>query len=430
MAKLSTNELVDHFFRHESGRLVAGLTKLFGVRNFDLVEDMVQASLAEALTHWKTKGPPENPAAWLHRVAKNRILDAIRRDLGFREKLPEIVRRNESLSSHIDDVLDDSQLDDHLLRMVFACCHPKLRIESAVPLTLKTVCGFSEKEIARGMLQHVTTIRKRIYRARKSICENRIPIEFPLLHQLPERLKSVHKVLYLMFNEGYSSTEHMDPVRADVCEESARLCHLLTMNPKCNTRATFALLSLMLFHASRFEARVDKNFDIVLLEDQDRSSWDRDMIERATEFFSLACQYGLTSSFHWEAAIAMQHCTATSYKDTNWTAIIDAYDVLIKVKDNSVYKLNQAIAIAQRDGPEPALAIVNSIKDDSNIRRSHYVDATLGELYRLKQEPQTAETFYRSAIEKTESATEKTMFRKRIKQCRAEKHPDGSVAPK
>lgn len=413
----SPNELVTHFFRHESGKLVASLVRFFGLNHFELVEDMVQSALVEALTHWKTHGIPDQPAAWIHRVAKNRVLDVLRRNTRLQSRAAEIAVDSVSAGRRVEELFDESELNDSQLRMIFACSHPKISPELAIPLTLRTLCGFSEEEIARGMLIERATVRKRIYRARQRMIEMNVSLELPSSRQLAERLHYVHNVLYLMFNEGYSSTNNESSIRGDVCEEAARLCHLLTQHRHCSTRTTLALLSLMLFHASRFESRVDNEGNLVLLEEQDRSLWDKAMIGQALGFVARAHEYGATSVYHLEATIAMQHCVAESFQATNWSAIIAAYDGLIEVRDSAIYRLNRAIAIAQRDGPLAGLEIVEAIRSDPMLQRSHLAEATLGELHRMQGNLPAAEQHFLLAIDKASSQQDKALLRRRVKQC-------------
>ncbi|MFK7770125.1 MAG: RNA polymerase sigma factor [Mariniblastus sp.] len=411
------NQLVDHFFRHESGKLIASLVRFFGLRHFDLVEDMVQAALVEALAVWKVQGLPDQPAAWIHRVAKNRVLDALRRDKNFQEKAENFARpENSNSSDSIDRLFDESELKDSQLRLIFACCHSTLQPDSAIPLTLKTLCGFSEEEIARGMLLSRDNVRKRIYRAKQTMIENNVSLDLPSSRQLPARLHYVHNVLYLMFNEGYCSTSNEQAIRDDVCEEAARLCHLLTEHPHCSTKTTYALLSLMLFHASRFDARMDGEGGLVLLEAQDRSKWDRQMIERAKEYLRQSDGKAI-SIYHLEAAIALQHCDASSFAETNWGVITGLYDRMIELFPSSVYRLNQAIAIGQKDGPEAAIEILNSLQADVHLNRSHLLDTTFGEQYRIKGEYVLAKEHFEKAILKTISKHEQAFLRGRIAQC-------------
>lgn len=256
--------LVDHFFRHESGRLMAVLTRVFGLHSFELVEDVVQGALLQALEVWKFQGVPDDPAAWIYRVARNKALDVIRHRSVVEKLTPEwISLRGTSNSDPMDRLFLSSEIADSQLRMIFVCCHPELPEESRVALTLKTLCGFSVDEIARALLTTDVNVRKRISRARRKFLESAIEFEVPSGLALSSRLSSVHTVIYLLFNEGYNSSQPFELIRRDLCAEAIRLCLLLFDHPACRNEETSALLALMLFHASRFDARVDAGGEIL-----------------------------------------------------------------------------------------------------------------------------------------------------------------------
>src|SRR5262245_14522335 len=261
--------LVEHFFRHEAGRLVAVLTRFFGWRNFDLVEDMVQATLVDALQAWRVHGVPQNPSGWVHRIAKNKVLDALRREEIGRRVTRAWAATRPAHAEGIDEWFLDSAIEDSQLRMMFACCHPRLARENQLALTLKALCGFGNSEIARALLIGEEAIKKRLQRATRDLTDKQIALEPPPAGELDQRLDSVHQVLYLLFNEGYSASEGETAIRADLCEEAARLCHLLCGQSRFRTPATLALMALMLFHAARLDARLDRHGSILLLEEQD-----------------------------------------------------------------------------------------------------------------------------------------------------------------
>src|SRR5215471_2778606 len=275
--------LVEHFFRHEAGRLVAVFTRIFGWRHFDLVEDMVQATLLDALEAWRVRGVPDNPSGWVHRIARNKILDALRHDRIGQRALGEWAAARPTHVEGLDERFLDTEIEDSQLRMMFACCHPHLARENQLALTLKALCGFGNAEIARALLVGEETIKKRLQRATHDLIDQEITLDPPAAAELPQRLDGVHQVLYLLFNEGYSSSDGETAIRADLCEEAARLCHLLSSHPRFGTPPTLALLALMLFHAARLESRLDQRGSVLLLEEQDRGKWDRRLIRRAQE---------------------------------------------------------------------------------------------------------------------------------------------------
>jgi RNA polymerase sigma-70 factor (ECF subfamily) len=413
----SVGPLVDHFFRHEAGRLVSVLTRLFGWRNFDLVEDMVQATLVDALQSWRIRGVPDNPSAWVHHVAKNKVCDALRRDQTGQRVLGEWAATRPEAGGGIDDQFLDSEIEDSQLRMMFACCHPHLARENQLALTLKALCGFGNSEIARALLVGEETIKKRLQRARADLVDQQIALDTPSAGELAERLDAVHQVLYLLFNEGYSSSDGDAAIRADLCEEAARLCHLLCSQPRFARPATFALLALMLFHAARLDARLDQRGSVLLMEEQDRGHWDHSLILRAREFLDQSAEGTVISRFHLEAGIAGLHCSAPSYADTDWLAILRLYDALLTMHRSPVYLLNRAIVVAQIDGPQAGIRALDEAGRDEALRHYHLFDATLGELYRRAGDPDRARHHFEWARQKTNSPFDRELIDRRLAQC-------------
>ena len=413
-----TSGLIEHFFRHESGRLVSVLVRVFGLRNFDLVEDMVQSTLVEALQVWRVNGVPESPSAWMHRVARNKVVDALRRRDTLLRLAPGWARLHPQASSaDLDDMFLDSEIEDSQLRLIFACCHPALARENQIALTLKSLSGFSNAEIARGLLLTEETVKKRIQRARQQLVDQRVELSVPSADELADRLDSVHQCLYLLFNEGYAPSTGDTVVRLDLCEEAARLCHLLTGHTHCRSPATFALLALMLFHAARFEARADDHGRLLLLEDQDRGRWDHRLIDRARWFLDQSAVGKTMTVFHLEAGIALLHCKAASFSDTDWPAILRLYDLLIRIQPSPIYRLNRAIALAHLDGPSAGIREIESFAGDPTLRHYHLLDATLGELHRRTGDLDRARSYFLRAREGTQSARERELLDRRLEQC-------------
>jgi RNA polymerase sigma-70 factor (ECF subfamily) len=394
------------------------LSRLFGLRNLDLVEDMVQASLVEALHTWRTSGVPDNPSAWMHRVAKNKVIDALRHRDTVARLAPDWSQAR--LASHgpvIDEVLLDSEINDSQLRMIFACCHPLLDREDQIALTLKILCGFGNDEIARGLLVRVETIKKRIQRAKQTLADNHVTLDVPASVDLPDRLHAVHQVLYLLFNEGYCASGGDEAIRADLCEEAARLCHLLCCHPHCSAPATNALLALMLFHAARLDARLDADGRILLLEDQDRSKWDKALIARAKEFLDRSATGRQISTYHLEAGIAMHHCLPRSFAETNWAAILQLYDMLIRLQRSPVVLLNRAVVIAHLEGPEAGIRALGEIRHEPALANYHLLDSTFGELYRRAGKMELAREYFARARSKTRSARDHELLERRLAMC-------------
>lgn len=408
----STSQLVDHFFRHESARLIAVLTRAFGIRRLDLVEDMVQAALLEAMHAWKQGNIPENPAAWIHRAARNRILDALRREKAYTKALERSGQSMEAQATLIDQWLDDDVLPDSLLRMMFVCCHPELDRRTQIALTLKTLCGFGISEIGSGLLMREETVKKRIQRAKKTLADIGVQIELPAPDEMTQRLNAVHDVLYLMFNEGYSTSHGVNPVRDDICEEAARLCHLL-----CQTSfavpSTKALLALMLFQAARLDSRTDESGSVVLLEDQDRSGWDVRLMGAAW-FWLTESRTDKPSAFHLEAAIARQHAVASSVQETDWKKIVQLYDRLLQLQDSPIYRLNRSIAIGEAGNREEALGELQAIRSLPEMTEYLLLDCAMARLHELNGDTESAVACCQDALAAATAPHERQLLEQKL----------------
>ena len=414
----NVHQLVDHFFRHEHGKLVAVLTRVFGLPSLDLVDDVVQAALLQALETWKIHGVPEHPAAWMYRVARNKALDTIRhRDVADRLN-PEWTWLTESTTPppDIDRLFLSHEIADSQLRMIFTCCHPDLPAESQIALTLKTLCGFGNSEIERALLTSEANVKKRIARAKRKFADTEINFEVPAGEDLKPRLNSVHTVLYLLFNEGYSSSQPYELIRRDLCEEAIRLCFLLYEHPSSTNPETAALLALMLLHASRFDARLDADGNMLLLEEQDRTRWNRDLIARGLHYLSESASGDRLSRYHVEAAIAAQHSLAPSFVETDWLTILKLYDDLIRIQPSPIHELNRAIAIAQVTGPDAGINAIQKIGALETLEDFHLLHATLGEFHRRAGRPEEARRCFNRAMECTVSPSERRLLQRRLRE--------------
>jgi RNA polymerase sigma factor (sigma-70 family) len=414
----NVHQLVDHFFRHEHGKLVAVLTRVFGLHNLDLVDDVVQAALLQALETWKIHGVPEHPTAWMYRVARNKALDTIRhRDVADRLN-PEWTWLTESTTPppDIDRLFLSHEIADSQLRMIFTCCHPDLPAESQIALTLKTLCGFGNSEIERALLTSEANVKKRIARAKRKFADTEINFEVPAGEALKPRLNSVHTVLYLLFNEGYSSSQPHELIRRDLCEEAIRLCFLLYEHPSSTNPETAALLALMLLHASRFDARLDADGNMLLLEEQDRTRWNRDLIARGLHYLSESASGDHLSRYHVEAAIAAQHSLAPSFAETDWLTILKLYDDLIRIHPSPIHELNRAIAIAQVSGPDAGINAIQKIGALETLEDFHLLHATLGEFHRRAGRPEEARCCFNRAMECTVSVSERHLLQRRLRE--------------
>ena len=409
--------LVEHFFRREAGRLVAVLTRFFGWRNFDLVEEMVQATLLEALQSWRARGIPDNPSAWIHKVAKNKVLDSLRRTEITRRVTKDWIALRPRHDEGIDELFLDTAIEDSQLRMIFACCDPMLARENQLALTLKTLCGFGTSEIARALLVNEETVKKRLQRATKDLVDHHISLGPPDAAQLINRLDAVHQVLYLIFNEGHSASKGETAIRTDLCEDAAYLCHLLCTHPHCSTPTTRALMALMLFHAARLESRLDGSGHVLLMEDQDRARWDHRLIERAKDFLDQSAEGTTVSIFHLEAGIALYHCSAASYADTDWPAILRLYDAMLTIHRSPVYLLNRAIVLAEIAGPRAGIKALEEMTEHTALRHYHLFDATLGELHRRAGDLDRARHHLEAARQKTRSPHDRAIIDRRLSKC-------------
>jgi RNA polymerase sigma-70 factor (ECF subfamily) len=413
------SQLVEHLFRHESAKLVATLTRIFGIEHWNLAEDVVQEALARALETWPYRGVPENPSAWIMRASRNLALDVIRREKVFRGKEPEIARLIEDSSSASleAEILLENELGDDRLRMMFVCCHPVIAPEAQVALALKTLCGFSVTEISRAFLTTEAAIAKRLTRAKQKIQEARVPFEIPVGDELTRRVDSVLQSLYLLFNEGYKASGGSKLVREELCHEAIRLTELLAQHPSGNRPKTHALLALMLLNAARNPAREDDEGNLLRLEEQDRKKWDQMMIVHGVSCLTKSAAGGEISEYHLQAGIAACHATASDYQFTDWARILSLYDRLMEFDDSPVIALNRAVAIANFHGPQAGLEAVRAIRDHEKLASYYLFYSVIGELeVRMNNREAAAEQF-RKAFELAETKSERAFLLKRLQHC-------------
>ncbi len=397
--------------------MVSALTRVFGTHHLALAEDVVQEALVQALRQWPFAGIPQNPAGWLYQVAKHKAIDAVRREQTLsrlnadaRDALPS-ARMVEPL---LEEVFVDDEIKDDTLRMMFTCCHPSLALESQIALTLKILCGFSSAEIARALLTQEAAIQKRLYRAKQRLREERIAFEVPSGPELASRLRAVLSVLYLMFNEGYSASFAEHPIRKDVCVEAMRLCKLLTEHPAGGHPGAFALIALMCFHAARFDARLDDTGHLLMLKSQDRSRWDRTLITEGFYYLNRSAAGDEIDEIQLEAGIAAAHCVAESYERTDWTRIVQLYDLLLTIKPSPIVALNRAIALAEVRGPRAALDALAAIPERDVLESYPFYPAALGDLHLRLGDLNEARRHLERAIALTSSPAEKHFLRQKL----------------
>lgn len=410
---MEINKLVSHLFRHEAGKMAAVLTRLLGFQNFEQAEDIIQETLITAMSVWKIKGIPENPSAWLHTVAKRKAIDLLRQQRTHHQIHDEIAQATKSeftLAPAVNKMFLQHEIEDSQLRMIFACCHPSIPYESQIALILKALCGLSVSEIARNFLTTEDTITKRLYRAKEKIRNEKIELEVPPPSMLSQRLEAVQHGIYLLFNEGYNSSHPQQLIREDLTEEAIRLCLLLTNNPLANVPSTNALLSLMCLQASRDEARIGNNGEIILLKDQDRTLWNKKLIDKGLHYLAQASAGEVLTEYHVEAAIAACHATSGSFGQTNWQHIHELYELLENIKPGPVTKMNKAIALGYWKSPTEG---INALLEITGLENSHFYHTALADFYLAINQKTKAEQCYDNALSYVTSQKERALLMKK-----------------
>ncbi len=398
-------------FRDEWGRIVAALIGRTG--DWDLSEECAQEAFAEALRRWPSDGVPDRPGAWLTTVAKNRAIDRLRRERRGAELLEQAASTGGEVETMEEPDTDESGIEDDRLRLIFTCCHPALPLEGRVALTLRTLAGLTTAEIARAFLVPEPTMAKRLVRAKGKIAGARIPYRVPPAHLLPERTGGVLAVLYLLFNEGYAASGGPALIRAQLCDEAIRLARALSTLMPDEPEAA-GLLALMLFHHSRRRARSDAAGDLVTLEDQDRTRWDRGEIDEAHTRLEAALRYGRAGPYQLQAAIAACHTNAAGVTDTDWGQIASLYDVLAEVMPSPVVGLNRAVAIAMARGPDAGLEVIDELEASGDLAGYHLLHATRADLLRRLGRDADAAVAYRRALPLAGSDAERRFLSRRL----------------
>jgi RNA polymerase sigma factor (sigma-70 family) len=413
-------EMNDHLFRRESGRMVAALTRLFGVHNLALAEDVVQDAFCRALEVWKFRGMPENPSAWLMTTAKNCALDVLRRERTARTYAPELGRLLESewtLVPVVEELFTNHTIKDDLLRMMFSCCNPRLPEEAQVALMLNILCGFSVSEVANAFVSSHAAIEKRITRSKKALATTKRLFDLASAAEFSARLPSVHRALYLLFNEGYHGAHAETAVRRELCREAMRLTAVLLEHPLGATPATYALAALMSLHAARLPTRVDALGNLSSLLDQDRSQWDQDLLHEGLKLLELSATGTELTQYHVEAAIASIHTRARRMEDTDWEAIIALYDTLMTISPSPIVALNRAIAVAQFRGPDWGLEEINTIADRERLAAYPFYFAAIGELELQRGRRETARAQFQTALGLARNPMERQFLGRRVSAC-------------
>ncbi|WP_258098808.1 RNA polymerase sigma factor [Marinoscillum pacificum] len=409
MSQKPVNQLVDHFFRNEFGKAVTLLTSKFGIQYLEIAEDAVQEALGKAMQNWGFGKIPDNPSGWIIRVAQNKIIDYLRRQqkVFYATQVPD--------QAYHEQITSDEQFNDEMIKMIFACCNPKLSADYQIILTLKILGGLSIREIASALLKKEETIAKSYTRAKKQFQKENLQLELPEDEAINDRLLMVLKTIYLLFNEGYKSTEGEQLIRRDLCEEAMRLNQLLLENASTNNEWSRSLMALMHFQVARFDSRVDEYGLAISLTDQDRSKWDQRHITFGNRYLT-TIENGIKNTYFIQAAISGIHCAAKTWEDTNWTYILMLYNHLYALRPNPVVALNRIYPFAMVHGAEAALTELNKLKTESSLLSNHLLAATEAELHQQLGDLQEAIKLTEKAIDLAKNEKDKIFLSHKCEQ--------------
>ena len=412
-------ELLDSVYRVDSGRILATLIRLLG--DFDLAEEAMHEAFAAALSLWPRSGVPDNPRPWLISTARFKAIDSLRRRARLDASQDELARYLEAQWSSTERFKEEDSVEDDRLRLIFTCCHPSLPPEAHVALTLREVCGLTTEEIAKAFLTTPSTLAQRIVRAKAKIRETPIPYEVPTPQDLPERLGAVLQVIYLVFNEGYSAAAGAKVTRAELTGEAIRLGRLLTeLRPEPEV---IGLLSLMLLQESRHAARASPAGELILLEHQDRSLWNREQIAEGVALLEKALKSRSFGSYTLQAAIAAVHAEAESSAVTDWRQIVALYNRLVRIQPSPIVELNRAVAIAMRDGPEVGLGLIDAVLAHGELANYYLAHSARADMCRRLGRTAEARSSYERALALTQQEPERQFLQERIRQLKQEKEP-------
>lgn len=393
--------------------MVAVLTRIFGVQQLEMVEDVVQEAFYRALKTWSFNSVPDQPTAWLMQVARNLALDRLRVQKN-RDRLQQQIAAASQTAIGIERLFHEQEIADSQLRLVFACCHPVLKEEDQLALTLKTAAGFGVREIARALLLGEEAVKQRLHRARQRIIDRGVSLDIPAGHELAPRLETVLTVLYLLFNEGYHATQTDEVIRKDLCAEAMRLTKLVYEHPVGRASAAPALLALMCYHAARFAGRLDADRQIILLPEQDRDRWDHQLIRVGHYYMLQVAQQLPPTVYHLEAAIAAQHCLAPSFAETDWERLDILYTHLYRLKPNPIVLLNRVVVLRYLGRLDEAHRLLDTPILRALAGRHHLYHAILAELATLQNRPEQAAAELHLAITLAGTEAERGLLRRKL----------------
>jgi RNA polymerase sigma-70 factor (ECF subfamily) len=405
---MKQQELIPHLFRTEFRKITAVLCKVFGIEHIEIAEDLASETFLSALETWTFKGIPENPAAWLYTVAKNKAKNYINRHHIFTEKIASQIKYASSGIPEIEIDLSDKNITDSQLQMLFAICHPSISTEAQIGLALRILCGFGIDEIANALLTNKETVNKRLFRAKEKLRLEKVKIEFPCEAEINKRLETVLTTLYLLFNEGYYSEIQDTVLREDLCLEAMRLTYLLIENEQTDQPSVNALLSLMCFHSSRFAARKNEKGEIILYQDQDETLWNYELISKGIYFLHQASQGNKISKYHVEANIAYWHTIKADTKE-KWENILQLFNQLLQIEYSPIAALNRTYALSKANGKEEAIAEAEKL----NLTGNHFYFTLLGELYK-DIDNRKAKMNFQKALSLAKTQTDKQTIQKKI----------------
>jgi RNA polymerase sigma-70 factor (ECF subfamily) len=411
---LTAPHLAEHFFRHEYGRLVALLARRAGVQHVEAIEDAVQSALATAVESWTLAVLPDNPSAWLFRVAHNNLIGELRQRTRRLRILKETANEVIDTLENGSEVFLASEVQDSLLQMLFVCCDESIPVESQLAFALKTLCGFDINEIALRLFTSEANIYKRLGRARSWLRQHPLRIGELTREQCAARLPAVSKVLYLIFTEGYLSSHANSAIRQELCDEGIRLAVVLAEHPVGQTPETFALLALMYLHAARMTGRANSSGSLLLLEEQDRELWDQNKIQIGLEWLAKSAQGRVFSRYHAEAGIAAEHCLAPSFRETRWDKVVECYTMLERIAPSAIHKLNLAVAVAEWQEPAAGLAVLEGFEPPAWLAESYMWVAVLADMHRRCGNMELAERYRDAALERSPSPAIKEILQRRL----------------